>query len=82
MTITELKERKRTLAMAVDALAAPIAESYCIRYEAHLSDVQSRLYDLWSEASDDLARAESEASRQAAEARLTHHIDTDTLDLY
>ena len=59
MTIAELRERKRTLAMAVDALAAPIAETYCLWYQAHLTDVQSRLYDLWAEASDELATLET-----------------------
>ena len=82
MTLTELRERKRTLAMAVDALAAPIAETYCLWHQAHLTDVQSRLYDLWAEASDELAMALSDAPRQAAEARLAYHTDTDTLDLY
>ena len=81
MTITELRERKRTLAMAVDALAAPIASASGWR-QTHLIDVHSRLFDLWDEASDEFARALSEAPRQAAEARLAHHIDTDTLDLY
>lgn len=81
MTLTELKERKRTLAMAVDALADPIASASGWQ-QAHLIDVQQRLFDLWDEASDELARALSEAPRQAAEARLAHHIDTDTLDLY
>ena len=82
MTITELRDRKRTLAMAVDALVAPIAETCCERYQAHLTDVQSRLFDLWAEVSDELAMALSEAPRQAAEARLAHHIETDTPDLY
>tara|TARA_R110001632_G_scaffold153297_3_gene271120 strand:+ start:415 stop:660 length:246 start_codon:yes stop_codon:yes gene_type:complete len=81
MTLTELKERKRTLAMGVDALALPIAEAP-EGYQSHLIEVQERLYDLWDEASDELARALSEAPRQAAEARLAHHIYTDTLDLY
>lgn len=81
MNITELKERKRTLAMAVDALADPIASASGWQ-KTHLIDVHSRLFDLWDEASDELARALSEAPRQAAEARLAHHIDTDTLELY
>ena len=81
MNITELKERKRTLAMAVDALADPIA-SASGWHQTHLIDVHSRLFDLWGEASDELARALSEAPRQAAEARLAYHTETDTLDLY
>lgn len=65
-------ETKRSLAMAVDALAQ----------QQHLLDVQERLYTLWLEASDDAQRWESERPRRSAEARLAHHIDTDTLDLY
>tara|TARA_B110000902_G_scaffold242238_1_gene293406 strand:- start:393 stop:638 length:246 start_codon:yes stop_codon:yes gene_type:complete len=81
MNITELKERMRTLGMAVDALADPIA-SASGWHQAHLIDVHNRLFDLWAETSDELARVLSEAPRQAAEARLAHHIDTDTLNLY
>jgi len=81
MTLTELKERKRTLAMGVDALALPIADAHG-GYQSHLIEVQERLYDLWDEASDEFARALSDLSRQAAEDRLAYHIDTDTIDLY
>ena len=82
MTITELRERKRTLAAAALRLAEPIAETHCELHKAHLTEVQSLLYDLWAEASDELEMALSDAPRQAAEARLAYHTDTDTLDLY
>lgn len=74
-------ETKRSLAMAVDALADPIASASGWRQQ-HLTDVKERLYALWEEASDDAQRWESERPRRSAEARLAHHIDTDTLDLY
>ena len=74
-------ETKRSLAMAVDALAHPIASASGWQQQ-HLLDVQERLYTLWLEASDDAQRWESERPRRSAEARLAHHIDTDTLDLY
>jgi L-rhamnose mutarotase len=84
-------EEKRTLAMAVDALADPIANASGW-YQLHLIDVRERLYSLWEIASDeaqrweiasdDAQRWESERPRREAEARLAHHLETDTLDLY
>tara|TARA_B110000977_G_C10623296_1_gene317102 strand:+ start:54 stop:296 length:243 start_codon:yes stop_codon:yes gene_type:complete len=74
-------ETKRSLAMAVDALAEPIAAASGWRQQ-HLIDVKERLFALWEEASDAAQRWESERPRRSADARLAHHIDTDTLDLY
>lgn len=74
-------EERRTLAMAVDALADPIANA-CGWYQLHLIDVQQRLFDLWDEAKDREAAWESERPRREAEIRLAHHIENDTLDLY
>jgi hypothetical protein len=74
-------EERRTLAMAVDALADPIANASGW-YQAHLMDVQQRLYDLWEIASDEAQRWESERPRREAEIRLAHHLENDTLDLY
>lgn len=48
-------ETKRSLAMAIDALADPIANADGW-YQAHLLDVQERLYRLW-EAESDAAQA-------------------------
>ena len=39
-------------------------------------------YRLLSEQQERLDREQSEAARLAAEARLQHHLDNDTLDLY
>ena len=74
-------ETKRSLAMAIDALADPIAQADGW-YQAHLLDVQERLYQLWEAESDAAQAWESERPRRAAEFRLAHHIETDTLDLY
>lgn len=74
-------EERRTLAMAVDALADPIANASGW-YQLHLIDVRERLYSLWEIASDEAQRWESERPCREAEARLAHHIENDTLDLY
>lgn len=74
-------EERRTLAMAVDALADPIANASGW-YQLHLIDVRERLYGLWEIASDEAQRWESERPRREAEARLNHHLENDTLDLY
>lgn len=74
-------EKRRSLAMAVDALADPIARAGGW-YQEHLLDVQERLYGLWEEAKDEEKNWESERPRREAEIRLRHHLDNDTLDLY
>jgi hypothetical protein len=74
-------EEKRTLAMAVDALADPIANTSGW-YQLHLIDVRERLYALWEIASDEAQRWESERPRREADARLAYHLENDTLDLY
>ena len=74
-------EERRTLAMAVDALADPIANASGW-YQKHLIDVHARLYDLWAEADYRYQVWESEAPRRGAETRLAYHVENDTLDLY
>jgi hypothetical protein len=74
-------EERRTLAMAVDALADPIANASGW-YQKHLIDVHARLYDLWAEADDRYKGWESERPRREAEARFAYHVENDTLDLY
>ena len=74
-------EERRTLAMAVDALADPIANASGW-YQKHLIDVHARLYDLWAEADHRYQVWESERPRREAEARWHHHYENYTLDLY
>ena len=74
-------ETKRSLAMAIDALADPIANAEGW-YQAYLLDVHERLYRLWETESDAAQSWESERPRREAEIRLAHHIEHDTLDLY
>jgi hypothetical protein len=74
-------EERRTLAMAVDALADPIANA-AGWYQKHLIDVHDRLYDLWAEADHRYQVWESEAPRRGAETRIAYHVENDTLDLY
>lgn len=74
-------EERRTLAMAVDALAEPIANADGW-YQLHLIDVRERLYELWAEADDRYQGWESDRPRREAETRLAHHLENDTLDLY
>lgn len=74
-------EERRTLAMAVDALADPIANASG-EHQLHLIDLQKRLFDLWDEAKDREEAWESDRPRREAEARWNHHYENDTLDLY
>jgi hypothetical protein len=68
--------------MAVEAMDDAIDRAPDSWTAHHLMDVQQRLRDLYTEACDDALIWESEAPRQAAEARLAYHTETDTLDLY
>lgn len=75
-------EKRRTLAMAVEAMNDAIDRATDAWTAQHLMDVQQRLSVLYIEACDDALIWESERPRREAETRLAHHLDTDTLDLY
>jgi hypothetical protein len=75
-------EKRRTLAMAADAVADAIDRAPDAWTADHLMDVQQRLWTLYTEACDDALLWESDRPRREAETRLAHHVENDTLDLY